>query len=255
MKFVPKIPRRTADISMGVKDWPTFLKGALSVGLSILFVYLVLGWTADVVSLYIPDRYEVRLFSWLKDRPRKEKQELAQARRIFVEMVSQPGLRELPYRLFMVQSKAPNAFAFPGGGVGLTSGLLKEIKTDAGLALVIGHELGHHQHRDAMRGVGRALLLQIAMSIFFGDGANTSAAQVILKTAESRHSRKQERRADEFGLKLAHRTFGHQEGELAFFELLLKERNLKNSRWVSFMASHPYVGSRIKYLRELDESQ
>ncbi|MEE8424375.1 MAG: M48 family metallopeptidase [Elusimicrobiota bacterium] len=253
MKFVPKVPRRTAEISTGVKDWPTFLKSALSIGLSLLFVYLALGWTADIVSLYKPDRYEVRLFSWLKREPGKDEQELAQARRVFVEMVGQPGLRKLPYRLSMTKSKDPNAFAFPGGGVALTSGLLQEIRTDAGLALVIGHELGHHQHRDAMRGVGRGLLLQIAMSIFFGDGANTPAAQAILKTAESRHSRKQERRADEFGLKLAHSTFGHQEGELKFFEILLKEKKLKNSRWASFMASHPYVGSRIEHLKEIEK--
>jgi len=254
MKFVPKVPKKTADISTGTKDWPTFLKHALSAVITIVAVYLVLGWTCDIVSLYIPDRYEARLFEWLKTgRQSKDTPESARARGMFDEMAARPELRKLPYQLFIMKSRKPNAFAFPGGGVGLTRGLVKEVKSDAGLALVIGHELGHHQHRDAMRGLGRSLLYQVAMSIFFGDSKSSSAAESMLKAAQAGYSRKRERRADEFGLKLVHDVFGHREGEFEFFEKLVKEGKDKSSKWNPFFQSHPYTPERIKYLKGLDK--
>ncbi|MFH2203978.1 MAG: M48 family metallopeptidase [Elusimicrobiota bacterium] len=253
MRFVPRIPRSTADLSRGIKDWPAFLKGALSIILSVAGIYLVLGWTSDITALYIPDRYEAKLFKWVAaDKKKQDAPELVRARTLFQRLLVRSDLRELPYHLFLMKSKKPNAFAIPGGGVALTKGLVQEVESDAGLALVIGHELGHHQHRDALRGLGRMLLLQVAMSLCFGESRNIDAAQTILKAAEAGHSRARERRADEFGLRLAHATFGHQEGEFEFFERLVKEGKNGDSRWNAFFLSHPYMPDRIAYLKKLD---
>ncbi|PCI37129.1 MAG: hypothetical protein COB53_07470 [Elusimicrobia bacterium] len=253
MKFIPKIPRDTAEISTGSENWVSYLKGSLSIGLIILFAYLALGLTADLVSQCIPDRYEARFFAALKKVSPEDKQALVQAQSIFDRMIVQPGLRDLPYHLFIIPSNDPNAFAYPGGGVGLTSGLLRETQTEGGLAFVIGHELGHHQNRDAMRSIGRAVLLGIVISIALGDSADDSAIDALLDVANARHSQTQEYRADLFGLTLAHDAFGHRNGELEFFEKLLEEEKGSHSVWASFAVSHPYAGLRLERLKEIEK--
>ena len=45
-----------------------------------------------------------------------------------------------------------NAVALPGGNIVVFAGLLKEIKSENELAMILGHELGHFAHRDHLRG-------------------------------------------------------------------------------------------------------
>jgi Zn-dependent protease with chaperone function len=254
VKFIPKIPRKTADASTGTRDWPNFIKAWGSVALSLVFIYIGLGFTADMVSLFIPERYEVRLFAWSKPEKITDAPVPPRAQKVFDRLIAQPGLRPLPYSLHIINSRKAGATSYPGGATTITEGLLVQVRSDAGLAMVLGHELGHHHYRDSMRSLGRTMLLQVMKSILFGEGSNTSAAEAVLKTAEARFSRKQEQRADLFGLRMAHRAYGHQATELEFFERYLQAAEGDEPEWASMMSSHPYIGDRIAYLKQIEES-
>ena len=249
MKFVPKRLEETADISRGDTTWLSFLKNALSVVIVLGLGYLALGLLAGLLARLIPDSWEAGMFP----RPGTqafESAELERAQAIFDRLIEREGLRALPYRLFVLPDDDPNAFAFPGGTVGVTQGLLDTVESETGLAAVLGHELGHHQDRHPLKRLGRVLVFRVASSLVFGGGSN-SVVDASLKIAESSYSRSQELEADAFGLRLVHEVYGHVEGSLEFFEEVRLEEEAHETRWAEFLRSHPLTEKRIEELMRL----
>ena len=247
-KFVPKPLGEAADASRGDRSWTSFLKNSISVVLILTLLYLGLGLLADLVAARIPDRWEARLFSRQPLPDDGASSELSRARNLFEGLIQAPDLRALDYSLFEIPTGRPNAEALPGGAVGLTAGLLKSVESEVGLVMVLGHELGHHQHRHSLKKMGRALLLDTAMALLFGSGGEV-VTETTLSLAESSHSRGQEIEADEFALRLVFARYGHTEGSLELFELIRRENEREGSRWASFLASHPLTADRIEHLQ------
>jgi Zn-dependent protease with chaperone function len=120
--------------------------------------YLALGWVGEALGARLSPAREARLFQGLTlpDAGQVDVADPAQARldQAWRRQIQQPGLLPLPYRLSVLPTDVPNAFALPGGGVGVTRGLLLEVTTEIGLAMVLAHELGHHHHRHTVRRLG-----------------------------------------------------------------------------------------------------
>ena len=249
MKFVPKRLEKTADVSRGVASWQSFLKNVVSVVIVLGLGYLLLGALGELLAGTIPDRWEARLFSPPEPDVRAS-EELAHADEIFQRLLGAPGFRPLPYRLFLVSMSEPNAFAVPGGAVGVTQGLLDDLESDAGLALILGHELGHHQARHPLKRIGRMLVFSVARALLFG-AHDASLVDRSLAIADSSYSRRQERQADAFGLRLVHDVYGHTEESLEFFERIRTEQGTAEVRWAAFLHSHPLTVDRIADLRAL----
>jgi len=250
VRFVPKPLRRTADISRGTQSRRAFLTNCVLVTAFFLAVYVVLGVTADLVAGYIPDRYEAKLFSAKTRKDAKGDGDFRRAERIFAKLIERPGLRQLPYHLYALPMDKPNAVAFPGGGVGVTPALLKNVRSETGLAMVFSHELGHHQHRHALKNLGRGLLYQVTLGVMFG----TRTPPVIggaVYTGEMRYSRKAEREADEFALRMGKDVYGDTRGALEFFEMIHEKYCDGHETWVAFVATHPDPEARLEHLREL----
>ena len=167
MKFVPRRLEQTADVSRGDTSWQSFAKNALSVVIVLVLGYLALGLVAELVAWTIPDPWEARMFPVAR-LPHPDSDAFARAEEILARLARQPGLRDLPYRLTLLPDSDPNAFAYLGGGVGVTRGLLDKVDSETGLATVLGHELGHHQHRHPLRQAVRSLVFQVARGILFG---------------------------------------------------------------------------------------
>ena len=253
MKFVPKELRETADTSRGQSDWRSFLKNSLAVAAFFVCLYILLGLAADLIASHISEQLEARLFSIKAGIEESESPEFKRTQRLFGRLLQQPDLRPLPYRLFLFPADHPNAVAVVGGSVGVSPALLQSVSGDMGLAMVLGHELGHHQLRHCVKRLGRALLYRGAMALLFG-AQRLSVIDAALYASETRYSRRQEREADEFGLKLVHQTYGHTREALEFFEMILREHESGNTRWSTFLASHPHTLSRLNYLRKLQRS-
>ena len=253
MKFVPRELKKTADVSRGQSTNWKFIRNALSVVFCFLCVYFLLGFCAEFFASKIPEKWEAILFQERMPFKGSSAQTFTDAQVVFDRLIKNPGLRPLPYQLIFLNVQVPNAMAFPGGYVGVTSKLLDEVKSEAGLAMVLGHELGHHQQRHCLKRLGRQLLFITVSTLISGQSLNSVITNTV-QLAELRYSRRQEREADEFGLKLVFNTYGHTDGCLEFFELIQKDYESGSSQWGELFASHPYTADRINHLRELQKS-
>lgn len=253
MKFVPKELKETVDISRGKIGLRGWVKNAVVAVLTLGVLYLGIGVVTNLILAILPDKTEARWFArMIAEAPKEDGHEFRHAQRVFQHLTASSDLRPLPYQLFVLDSSHPNAVAVPGGGVGVTRGLLREVRSEIGLATVLAHELGHQQYRHGLKRLGRALLWRMLLSFALG-GVDTSGLEVVLKVTEAGYSREQEREADVFALKLVHDIYGDTQGALEFFELVQREYEQGNARWTGLLSSHPLTAERIVYLKQIQQ--
>lgn len=178
-----------------------------------------------------------------------DRQQSAQLRvtAVLERLATDPSVPPIPYRVFIIPGDEPNAFAFPGGVIGVTEGLLEVVDEDVPLAFVLGHELGHFAQRDHLRGLGRQLGRQLVWALIFGDGGNLLSSH-LSTLLDLRHSRGQESGADLFGLELVHRIYGTTAGTDRLFAWL--EVRDKNPRWLEMLQTHPVPANRLQDMRD-----
>lgn len=112
---------------------------------------------------------------------------------------------DLVYRFTVLDSKDVNAFALPGGYIYITRGLMSYLNSEAELAAVLGHEIGHVTARHAVRQYSAAQLANIGATLgaIFIPGMNTTASSQLVQlfgTALLRgYGREHELEADQLG--------------------------------------------------------
>jgi predicted Zn-dependent protease len=153
------------------------------------------------------------------------------------------------YRVLYVPDSTVNALALPGDAILIYAGLVEQAKSENELMMVLGHELGHFAHRDHLRGLGRGLLVQIVIATFIGDigSLQSAAVSAIAAVSRSQFSQSQEREADQFGLTLLQKTYGHVAGATDFFARMSKHKGAD----LAFLSTHPAPGKRVKELERL----
>ena len=86
------------------------------------------------------------------------------------------GLDEQPRLEFRtIPDLGANAFALPSGIVVVTDDLVASAASDEELLAVLAHELGHIQHRHALRGVLQTSIIPLLLAAITGDPASVSA--------------------------------------------------------------------------------
>ena len=253
MKIVNRQPEQTADISSARgKSFSEFRKLLLWCTLSIVGLYFVIGLVVDSVVKHISIETEAALFGSfqednemlaLENDPVK-----ARLNRLLDQLKSHPDVPDLPYKITLIEENQPNAFAFPGGTIGITQGLVDVIDEDIAIAFVLAHELGHFYHRDHLRGIGRALGMSIALSLLSGGNLGNADFQNLLSAVlDKNYSRQQEAKADAFGIRLVYEIFGKTEGTDALFRHIDQEAQLP--AWTYMFATHPHPRKRIELLK------
>ncbi len=149
-----------------------------------------------------------------------------------------------PLRVDVMCTDEVNAFAFPGGRIFLTKGLLEKMQSENGLVFVLGHEAGHVVHRDNIRGLGRQIILGLGAALFGFGGAETLVT--ISETIGFKYDRDQESRADEYGLELTKKIYGHTWGSEELFKILSEDENLLERSLARLASTHPPSLDRIK---------
>lgn len=160
----------------------------------------------------------------------------------------------LPWHFQVLDSAAVNAFAVPGGYIYVTRGLLAHMNSEAELAGVLGHEIGHvtgrhgaeQQRRATLANVG--LLLGSAASPRFAQyGLETGLAQTAVGLTMLKYSRGQELESDENGIGYAVAAGYDPRGIGGFFATLQALEEERGGRGVPGWAStHPEVDDRIE---------
>jgi predicted Zn-dependent protease len=164
------------------------------------------------------------------------------------------GRPNIPWRFYVVDDKSINAFATLGGRVYVHSGLLAATTSEAQLASVLGHEIGHIVGRHGLENVKRsqkygtlAGLAQIAGAVLGGQagaGIGELAGNMIAGGYLMKHSRDAEREADYLGLYNIRRAGYNTGGMVEMFQILQKVTQSSPNALGGVLASHPPAGER-----------
>jgi predicted Zn-dependent protease len=157
----------------------------------------------------------------------------------------------LPWSFRVVDDPTPNAFALPGGYIFVTRGLLSLMNSEAELASVLGHEIGHVTARHSVSMISRAQLAQIGLGVGsilsptvarLGDLAGAGLSLLFLS-----YGRDAERQADDLGFRYALET-GYDVRDMVrvFAQLQRAGDAAGQSPLPSWLASHPEPGERIQ---------
>jgi len=156
------------------------------------------------------------------------------------------------WQFTLIENEEPNAFALPGGKVGVHTGLFKVAKNDAQLAAVIGHEVAHAIARHGPERMSQGMLAQIgAAAVGIGTGSDAYAqlaAQAATLGIILPYSRTQESEADHIGL-LYMAEAGYDPREAV--KLWQNFKALGGGRPPEFLSTHPGEDTRIARLQEL----
>jgi len=173
-----------------------------------------------------------------------------------IQMANQSQLP--PLQLLVINSSAINAFAVPGGVMGINAGLLLYTTDEAELAAVVAHELAHLSQRHFARGIERqertkwatyagllAGLALLATSDSSTGVASILATQAATLDAQLQFSRQNEQEADRVGMDALNRAGFDPRAMPAFFNRLLRSRQFAGSDDFEFLKTHPVTRSRI----------
>lgn len=139
-----------------------------------------------------------------------------------------------------------NAFALPGGKMAVYTGILPVAETETGLAVVMGHEIGHVVARHGTQRMTRSLGLDAVLS-FVNIGDYASLAQQGLEYLVNRpFGRSQESEADEIGLVYMARAGYDPREAVAFWERM---ETLGGSSGPEFLSTHPSHETRVQRLK------
>ena len=182
--------------------------------------------------------------------------------RIGQDLAKRSHRSNLKYTFTVLDSAEVNAFALPGGYIYITRGIMTYINSEAELAAVLGHELGHVTARHGVQQYSKTLATSISItlaSIFVPELQNNVSQRLmnVLSTAMLRgYGREHELEADRLGAEYLART-GYEPsamidviGILKNQEQFEKERAKKEGReprvYHGVFASHPSADQRLQ---------
>jgi predicted Zn-dependent protease len=162
------------------------------------------------------------------------------------------GAPDMDWEFTVIENETPNAFALPGGKVGVHTGLFKVAKNDDQLAAVMAHEVAHAIARHGSERISQQMVLQGGLQ---GLGIATGSASAVELAAAAAtlgiilpYSRTQEAEADHIGLIYMAKA-GYD--PRAAVELWRNFDAFGGARPPEFVSTHPSPGSRIDRLQEL----
>lgn len=150
------------------------------------------------------------------------------------------------YRITILNSSSPNAFALPNGELYVTRGLLALANDTSEVAAVIAHEVAHVTANHALK---RAELEKLARSLPEGLALNEDNNAESLQFLRASFSRAQELEADEIGIKTIAKAGYDPYGAARFLSSMSRLSNFQTlsqaGRRMTFLSSHPATPQRI----------
>ena len=181
--------------------------------------------------------------------------------RVGASVVQQSVAKSAPYPFEFHLLRDPqtvNAFALPGGQVFVTAGLLRRLGTEAQLAAVLGHEVGHIVARHgaehlAKQQLGAALVNAVGIAASDSDDAGRQAAviaQAVNQVVSLRYGRNDELESDRLGFRFMTEAGYDPKALVELMQILGSARN-SGGQSPEFFSSHPSPDNRIQRLQAL----
>ena len=167
---------------------------------------------------------------------------------------SEPGQ---PFEFFAINDNAINAFAMPGGFIGINSGLILTSQSESELASVLSHEIAHvtqHHLARMISGTKFDTLASMALlaAAILAARSNPDAAMATIFGVQAgaiqrriNFTRLHEQEADRIGLEILQKSGFDTRAMPAFFERLQKASRLLEGNTPSYLRTHPITNERV----------
>ncbi len=166
------------------------------------------------------------------------------------------------FEMFGVRDRSINAFAMPGGFIGVHTGLLVQSDTESELASVLGHEIGHVMQRHIARGItnqDQSMWIALASMVLAGLAATKSgdAAAALAMGGQGAavanqlsFSRGAEREADRVGFQIMTAAGFDPQGMPDFFQRLQRVMGISDNSVPAYVRTHPLTSERIADMQD-----
>jgi predicted Zn-dependent protease len=239
-----------------------------------LILVLLLGFSPNAISDGLPDLGDI---SQTVLNPIQERQigqqsmlEIRSSRQYLDDAEINDYLNQIGYKLvqfsnepslefefFTLNDYNVNAFAMPGGFIGVNAGLLLTTQTESELASVLSHEIAHvTQHHlarmvSAQQGDTLANMAAIAIAILAAR-SNAQASQATIAGVQARAVQKQldftrihEQEADRIGVDILQKAGFNTHAMPEFLERLQRATRLLEGNAPNYLRTHPVTSDRI----------
>jgi predicted Zn-dependent protease len=173
-------------------------------------------------------------------------------------LVETSQLRKRRLIIVLVDNQTINAFAVPGGIVGVHTGLIEKAESEAQLASVLTHELAHLSQRHFARGIENRKKSSAAMMAGLLTGLVAIAAgapdagmgaimggQAVAQDSQLSYSRAHEQEADRVGMQNLAASGMDPRGAAGMFTVMQRESRSYGARPPEFLLTHPLTEKRI----------
>jgi predicted Zn-dependent protease len=162
---------------------------------------------------------------------------------------------QMPYSFRVVSATYVNAYAFPGGSIACTRGILLKLDDEAELAALLGHEIGHVNARHTASAMSKGMLSQAVIGGFsiLADSAAPGFGQITSQLGGigagallASYSRDNERQADALGTEYMVRAGYGPTGMVGLMDMLRSLSQSKPSGVEIFFSTHPMSDERYQ---------
>jgi predicted Zn-dependent protease len=178
----------------------------------------------------------------------------AYMQRLGAQMAQRSERPNLPWRFGVVDDPTPNAFALPGGFIYFTRGMLTLMNSEAELASVLGHEIGHVTARHQVTAISRAQVAQLGLGLggvlFPQLEALGGVAGAGLSLLFLQYGRDAERQADDLGFRYALELRYDVREMASVFASLSRLGGEQRSAVPAWLQSHPLPAERIQAVEQ-----
>lgn len=181
------------------------------------------------------------------------------------ELIENTTAARAPYQFEFHLLRDPetiNAFALPGGQVFITAALLAQMNTEAQLAAVLGHEIGHVIGRHGAEHIAKQQLgvslvnaIGVAASDDYGSGRNAAAiAQAVNQLLSLQYGREDELESDRLGFEFMTEAGYDPLGIVELMDILASA-NQRGGAPPEFLSTHPNPGNRAAQLTAMIQAR
>jgi predicted Zn-dependent protease len=186
-------------------------------------------------------------------------------REVGQQLASRTHRTQMPYSFSVVNAIYVNAYAFPGGTIACTRGILLSLDNEAELAALLSHELGHVNARHTASAMSKGKLTQVMIGGFSvvaagvgGSLAGQATSQLGMVGAGAllaSYSRDNEREADALGMEYMVKAGYGSQGMIGLMNMLRNLSKNKPSTIELMFATHPMSDERYQTAVENSKSK
>lgn len=185
--------------------------------------------------------------------------------RVGKELAARSHRPGMPFSFRAVNAAYINAYAFPGGSIAATRGILVELNNEAELAGLLGHEIGHVCARHAAEQAGKGTLAQLLLAgasiatsaAGYGDAANLvqGLGGIGAGALLAHYSRDNEREADGLGMEYMTRAGYSPQGMVGLMEILQQNGRNRPGAIELMFSTHPMSDERMRDAKQAANGQ